>query len=174
MQSIKSGRFDPQFTQKISDDGGYGVIYTEYDIEEEMHVCVKILKEHKLAVNSFENELRAVTLQHQNVHNVFEGGIHENSKQHYLVSELCKHGDLFPYLKKGKLPTSIARTLFCQLLSGVEYLHSQNLVHLDLKPSNFFLDDHFTLKIADFGSMLDVAEIPAKVAFGTPGFMAPE
>ncbi|AYV79131.1 MAG: eukaryotic translation initiation factor 2-alpha kinase 1-like [Faunusvirus sp.] len=50
-----------------------------------------------------------------------------------------------------KLDKPFLMKLYCELLSGVEYIHGKNIIHLDLKPSNIFLTDKMCIKIADFG-----------------------
>jgi len=44
----------------------------------------------------------------------------------------------------------LAKTLFLQLINGLEYLHGQGIAHLDLKLENLLLDSNFNLLIADF------------------------
>ena len=51
----------------------------------------------------------------------------------------------------------LSRRYFCQLVDGLEYLHSQGIVHKDIKPGNLLLTTSGTLKISDLG----VAEVGA-------------
>lgn len=60
-----------------------------------------------------------------------------------------------------------------QILQAAEYLHSKNIVHLDLKPSNILLTSGGVVKIADFGIARKFLW-PTKVSCGTAGFIAPE
>jgi len=74
----------------------------------------------------------------------------------FLVLELVNGGELFERMKMRDLgtPDDFARRYFTQLLSGIDYCHSQGVVHRDLKPENLLLSDtsdSALLKIADFG-----------------------
>ncbi|KAM6897279.1 myosin light chain kinase, smooth muscle-like [Xenentodon cancila] len=64
-----------------------------------------------------------------------------------------------------------------QILEGMQYVHKQNIVHLDLKPENIVcLDTTGTrIKIIDFGLASELEEgKPLLVMHGTPEFVAPE
>lgn len=44
-----------------------------------------------------------------------------------------------------------ARYCFIEILLGIQYLHSQNIIYRDIKPENIMIDMNGNLKIADFG-----------------------
>ncbi|XP_061117839.1 mitogen-activated protein kinase 4 [Conger conger] len=69
----------------------------------------------------------------------------------YIVQE-CMETDLARLLEQGPLPAGHATLLFYQLLRGLKFIHSANVLHRDLKPANVFVNtDQLLLKIGDFG-----------------------
>ncbi|XP_035494686.2 mitogen-activated protein kinase 4 [Scophthalmus maximus] len=69
----------------------------------------------------------------------------------YIVQE-CMETDLARLLEQGPLPTGHATLLFYQLLRGLKFIHSANVLHRDLKPANIFINtDQLLLKVGDFG-----------------------
>ena len=70
-----------------------------------------------------------------------------------LNLEHCQNGNLLQLMNRhfGKvLPQGAARKYFRDLISGVEYIHQQCIVHLDLRPENLFINQFNQLKVADF------------------------
>jgi len=63
-----------------------------------------------------------------------------------------------------------------QILAAVEYLHSRNIVHLDIKPENILCENRndFTLKLVDFGLARRLEGENICVMQGTPDFVSPE
>lgn len=72
-------------------------------------------------------------------------------KDIFFITELL-HYDLHQVIIKSDIWTNdiISRFLY-QILRGCKYLHSANIIHCDLKPSNIFVTIETRLKIGDFG-----------------------
>lgn len=69
-----------------------------------------------------------------------------------LILEIVPNGELFDYIvAHGRIKEHMARKFFYQAATGIDYLHSNNVIHRDLKPENLLLDAECNIKIADFG-----------------------
>jgi len=69
----------------------------------------------------------------------------------YIVQEYMET-DLANLLEQGPLLEDHARLFMYQLLRGLKYIHSANVLHRDLKPANLFINtEDLVLKIGDFG-----------------------
>mmetsp|Transcript_9855 Transcript_9855/g.9777 ORF Transcript_9855/g.9777 Transcript_9855/m.9777 type:complete len:105 (+) Transcript_9855:515-829(+) len=51
----------------------------------------------------------------------------------------------------GPLPEDVVKIYLKQILSGLIYLHSLNILHRDIKGANILIDSEGTLKLGDFG-----------------------
>ena len=69
----------------------------------------------------------------------------------YLVMEFVDT-DLYKLLNSAQfLSTDHIKTFMHQILLGLKFLHSSNIIHRDIKPANVLLHEDCTLKICDFG-----------------------
>ena len=70
----------------------------------------------------------------------------------YLIFEYVRN-NLLEVLEKSPdgLDHEMIRTIIFQLLKGLAYLHSMNIIHRDIKPENLLIGDENELKICDFG-----------------------
>ncbi|TMX05792.1 hypothetical protein EJD97_023980 [Solanum chilense] len=96
-----------------------------------------------------------------------------------VLVEFLHGGTLKKYLykhRKKKLSFKIVIQLALDLSRGLSYLHSEKIVHRDVKAENMLLDTDRTLKIADFGVARVEAQNPQDMTgeTGTLGYMAPE
>lgn len=68
------------------------------------------------------------------------------------------------------------RLYFRDMILGIEYLHSQGVIHRDIKADNILLDEDDVVKIADFGvsEILDPENDIITKTVGSPAYMAPE
>lgn len=63
-----------------------------------------------------------------------------------------------------------------QILSAVQHIHSNRIIHRDLKMGNIFINKNMQLKIGDFGlaTKLEFPEEKKRTVCGTPNYIAPE
>lgn len=98
----------------------------------------------------------------------------------YMILDWCGKGSIMPTDSDGigdrNYSTDQCRLIFRDMILGIEYLHSQGVIHCDIKADNLLLDEDDVVKIADFGvsEILDPQnDIITKTA-GSPAYMAPE
>ncbi|EQC34354.1 CMGC/MAPK protein kinase, variant [Saprolegnia diclina VS20] len=138
--------------------GSYGQVAEAYDELKNKRVAIKKI------INVFDQEVDCKRLyreiyilrhlRHSEVItllDVLEPPNLETFKDLYLVFEFVDT-DLHKLIMSPQYLTTRHIQLFLyQLLCGLKYVHSANVIHRDMKPANILLNEDCTLKICDFG-----------------------
>ena len=178
----RSLRYIAQYKIKdIIGEGAMGVVYLAFDKTSRSHVALKVisekLMEDKENRSRFQREGRIMSkLRHPFVVKVLATG--EWMGRGYIAMEILKNGNLKTYLKNNfPLKETDLERILIDLIEGLVYIHSEGIVHRDLKCENIMLDDHLNPKIMDFGlskSMLVTTMTQVGTIMGTLGYVAPE
>uniref|UniRef100_A0A452UYV8 mitogen-activated protein kinase n=1 Tax=Ursus maritimus TaxID=29073 RepID=A0A452UYV8_URSMA len=145
--------------------GGNGLVFSAVDNDCDKRVAIKkIVLTDPQSVKHALREIKIIRrLDHDNIVKVFEilgpsgsqltddvGSLTELNSV-YIVQEYMET-DLANVLEQGPLLEEHARLFMYQLLRGLKYIHSANVLHRDLKPANLFINtEDLVLKIGDFG-----------------------
>jgi serine/threonine-protein kinase 11 len=117
---------------------------------------------------ALQREIRNMRrLHHKNIVHLIEVLYRKDTQTAYLIMEYAS-GSL-----KGKILTEAQiRSVFAQTVAALLYLHSQDMIHQDVKPSNILLFEGGRVKLADFGIGHSFAS--AETVIGSPAYQAPE
>jgi mitogen-activated protein kinase kinase kinase len=131
----------------------------------------------KVAVKKVEQEVALLqSLQHVNIVRYYGTMREEHALS--IVMEYAEGGSLHTlYRDFGALAEPIVQSFARQMLDGLAYLHSKNVVHRDIKSMNVLLDKSGHIMLADFGCSVDLsalAEKRFKSMAGSLPWMAPE
>ena len=153
------------------------MVFEVFDLWEEKRIALKLHTafggEEKNSLEKFKQEFRLTSeLSHPGIVEVYDFGYTREKKAFYTM-ELVEGEDLSPEIAQQDLNRFYK--LVWQISDILEYLHSQNLIHADLKPSNFKLTPGiFSVKILDFGLVRTFSYQASDQIEGTPDYMAPE
>ena len=173
--------------------GGMGVTYRAWDMEVNRPVVLKHPKPEMLAnpgfLERFSRETRMMAaFSHPNVAPITTVGEHEGIP--YLVMPFLPGGSLSNRRLRDDsgepqpMHPSTLHLWLPQVAAALDYVHSQGVVHRDVKPGNVFFDGFWHAFLGDFGISKIVEETESldrehtltatSVAVGTHGYMAPE
>jgi len=183
-EPVKIGKF--RIIEKIG-KGSMATVYRAYDPYMQRYVSIKVTDPKSLSDDKIRRRLVEFffaeaqiygMLHHRNILPVFDAG--EDGNLYYLVMEYiensrtvqthCQPDNLLP------IPTVVA--ILYQCCKGLQYAHSHNVLHLDIKPSNIMLTPDDRVKLADFGLAKimhpDTDTLYLENLLGTPSHISPE
>ncbi|EJW03124.1 AGC protein kinase [Edhazardia aedis USNM 41457] len=146
---------------KVLGRGSFGKVFLAKHIEHKRIVALKTLKKENL-INSNEVaylEFERKTLffaSHSNCPYLMKMYYcFQDDRYIYFGTELLPGGDLFHHISKRKFTHSEIKIYACEILSGLGYLHQNNIIYRDMKLDNLLLTDKGHIKIVDFGLAKD-------------------
>ena len=165
-------------------EGAYGKVYECLNIETGEILAVKhvelsgdkqtIIRE----ISSLKKEITLLRgLKHKNIVRYITTQVTEDLKAVDILMEYMPGGSVRQLINKfSKLHEKTVQKYTCQLLCGLDYLHSQGIIHRDIKCANLLVDNEGTIKLSDFGASThprDALEINRSLK-GSPYWIAPE
>ena len=130
--------------------GGYGKVVRAVDAQNR-DCAAKIISTGRMKMSAIEKEVGLMkTLVHKYIIGLL--GAEQIGKNYIIYMELADRGELFSrVIKAGTLTEPQALRYFKQLMGAVQYMHTQGVVHRDLKLENILLDAADECKVCDFG-----------------------
>ncbi|KAI8438166.1 hypothetical protein MSG28_010788 [Choristoneura fumiferana] len=181
-----TGEYNKHYvTLKQIGKGAYGCVKMAYRRSDRLLAVAKFILKEKVGAQFWVDgpdgrrvplELSLLmTLKHPNIVSVLD--MFENEKYFQMVME--KHGagmDLFEFIeRRPTLDEPLLSYIFRQIGQAVEYLHSLNILHRDIKDENVIIDNKFHVKLIDFGSATFMSKDTLFSTFyGTTEYCSPE
>ena len=174
-----------QVVKKLG-DGAYGTVFLAHNLITGLKVALKkIVKEEPKQIEDIEktNEFDIVKkLDHPFIVKIID--LYSTPKAYYIINEYCSHGELYSQIKM-RLTEEQLCFIFYQIFSALNYLHSNNIIHRDLKLENILISEiekntenkmnYFWIKIIDFGAAkFTTKNTIERTVVGSLYYIAPE
>lgn len=193
VEELQGGRYR---YERVLGSGGMGDVYLMKDTRVNRRVAIKVVRAETSiegekatdATRLFQREAKAIAaLEHPNILPLYDFGeeTREGGAITYMVMPYCVDGSLEAWLRNQNTnphrPQQVAY-LIEQAAEALQYAHDHEMIHLDVKPSNFLLrrnrkdPQRPTLLLADFGIARNFTTVASssRTIRGTPTSMAPE
>ncbi|EAN97147.1 serine/threonine protein kinase, putative [Trypanosoma cruzi] len=160
--------------------GGFAQVYEFKDLKTNVQYAGKIIDKRNLTRRGSESKLLMEIdihrrVKHPNIVQFVKA--FQDESYHYIILEQCSKKSLMDLSKeRGVFATEEIQYIMIQIVSAVEYMHRNLIIHRDLKLGNIMIDAYGNMKIGDFGFASELASASEKknTTCGTPNYIAPE
>ncbi|VDP33827.1 unnamed protein product [Schistosoma mattheei] len=159
-------------------EGSFGRVFRGRRKETGQIVAMKFIPK----VGKSENALKNLKLEIEIMRSMHHTNIiemqdsFETEREVVAITDYAE-GDLFQIIEDdGRLSEETVRSVACQLVSALYYLHANRILHRDMKPQNILLGQDGVVKLCDFGfaRVMGWNTLVLTSIKGTPLYMAPE
>ena len=142
--------------------GTFGSVYSAVNLDSGQAMAVKEIRlQDPQLIPTIAQQIRdemgvLEVLDHPNI--VAYYGIEVHRDKVCIFMEYCSGGSLANLLEHGRIEDeTVIQVYGLQMLEGLAYLHSSNIIHRDIKPENILLDHNGIIKYVDFGAAKIIA-----------------
>jgi serine/threonine-protein kinase len=147
--------------------GGFGEVFLAQDRALNCDKAIKVLdaEDTDEAMAKLREAQILYQCRHKHIVHVNEANVYRVNGERKVVidMEYLEHGSVESLLRKQFVPVTQGIRYVIGSLYGLEYAHSKNILHRDVKPANVMLADRHT-KLSDFG----LATVSTDVSYGSP------
>lgn len=168
--------------ERILGRGGMGQVYYGRDIKLNRPVAVKVIdarfRSNPAYAERFAREAQAVaTWRHENIAQVYYAD--EQDGLYFFAMEYINGQDLGQVLlhyatDDETMPRPDILRIGRAVASAIDYAHSKDVIHRDVKPSNVIVANDGRVVLTDFGLALDMHQGSVGEVFGSAHYIAPE
>ncbi|XP_047161227.1 serine/threonine-protein kinase TIO isoform X1 [Vigna umbellata] len=159
-------------------EGSFGKVYKGRRKHTGLTVAMKFIMKHgktEKDIHNLRQEIEILRkLKHENIIQMLDS--FESPQEFCVVTEFAQ-GELFEILEDDKcLPEGQVQAIAKQLVKALHYLHSNRIIHRDMKPQNILIGAGSVVKLCDFGfaRAMSTNTVVLRSIKGTPLYMAPE
>lgn len=159
-------------------EGSFGKVYKGRRKYTGQTVAMKFIMKHGKTDKDIQNLRQEIEilrkLKHENIIGMLDS--FESPQEFCVVTEFAQ-GELFEILEDDKcLPEEQVQAIAKQLVRALHYLHSNRIIHRDMKPQNILIGAGSVVKLCDFGfaRAMSTNTVVLRSIKGTPLYMAPE
>ena len=161
-------------------EGGFAKVYKVLNNDDHKFYVNKKIPVNKEKQNIIEKEVEFLKkFDNEYIVKYYESFIKDDF--YNIIIEYCDNGDLSGFIENYKKKNIFIneKVIYCLVLDicrGIKEIHSQKLIHRDLKPDNIFISKDYKAKIGDFdiSKQLINTNDYSKTQKGTLRYMAPE
>ena len=159
--------------------GYYGRVFLCEKNDTKKLYAVKVMSKLDIIKRNFFDNLKNEKMILEKVNNRFVVNLEfcfANPSYIFFVMDFKQGGELYHHLRKRtRFTENITRFYGAQILLGLHYLHSLDIMYRDMKPENILLDENGNAALADYGISKIIREGEKTKSFvGTPDYVAPE